>query len=266
MGPLVGHAMTGLTDEQVDSLCAEPAVVEAFDTVGRPFSPGLHSSVEIALVALRTNQTQAVIAEQFHTSQPTVSRRCTALRAPIEDALARFVPDPVEVTRGDTVLVDGTLIGTSDWADQENNRMFSGKHHRCGFNVQVAATVAGLLIAIGRPVHGSRHDAHAWSASGLAEQLAGFDIIADLGYVGIATLTTGVRRRPGVELTDRERTLNASLSGIRASIERAIAHLKNWKILKTGYRGPLDRFADVLRTVTALHFYKQATDRPATDK
>ena len=100
----------------------------------------------------------------------------------------------------------------------------------------------------------------------MAEQLAGFDIIADLGYVAIATPTTGVRRRPGIELTDRERTLNASLSGIRASIERAIAHLKNWKILKTGHRGPLDRFADVLRTVTAHHFYKQATDHSATDK
>jgi hypothetical protein len=257
--------MTGLTDEQVDALCAAPEVVEAFDTVGRPFSPGLHASVEIALVALRTNQTQAVIAEQFSTSQPTVSRRCTALRARITRALERFVPDPVEVTRGDTILVDGTLVATSDWADQENNRMFSGKHHRCGFNVQLAATVAGALIAIGLPIHGSRHDAHAWQVSGLAERLTGFDIIADLGYVGIAGMTTGTRRQPGAELTDGQRTLNASLSGIRAAIERAIAHLKNWKVLKTGYRGPLDRFADVLRTVTALHFYKQATDPTPDD-
>jgi hypothetical protein len=256
--------MTGLTDEQVDALCAAPAVVEAFDTVGRPFSPGLHSSVEIALVALRTNETQAVIAEQFGTSQPTVSRRCATLRHPIEVALAQFVPDPVEVTRGDTILVDGTLVSTSDWSDQENNRMFSGKHHRCGFNIQIAATIAGAVIAIGLPVHGSRHDAHAWGASGLAEHLAGFDIIADLGYVGVASMTTGTRRQSGVELTDRERTLNASLSGIRASIERAIAHLKNWKILKTGYRGPLDRFSDVLRTVTALHYFKQATDASET--
>ena len=32
------------------------------------------------------------------------------------------------------------------------------------------------------------------------------------------------------------------VSGIRVVVERVIAHLKNWKILATGYRRPLRKF------------------------
>ena len=85
-------------------------------------------------------------------------------------------------------------------------------------------------------------------------------ILADLGYVGVDCLETGIRRKPGQALTDRQATLNRSLSAIRSAIERAIAHLKNWKILKTGYRRPLDRFASLPRTATALHFYATTTN------
>lgn len=250
--------MTGLSDEQRDALC--DAVAERVDvpTRGRPCSPGLRTSVDLVLVAWRSNLTQQLVAAIFSTSQSTVSRRCEALKAPIEDALTGFVPDPVEVTRGDTILVDGTLVPTSDWADQDG--LYSGKHHRTGFNVQVAATVAGFILAIGLPVHGARHDAFCWQESGLAARLAGLHALADLGYVGIDGVETGVRRRPGQPLTDREATLNRSLSVIRSAIERAIAHLKNWKVLKTGYRGPLDRFASLLRVITTLHHYEYTSN------
>jgi hypothetical protein len=39
-------------------------------------------------------------------------------------------------------------------------------------------------------------------------------------------------------------------------VERAIAHLKNWKILATGYRGRLAELSDIIRTITALEFYR----------
>jgi hypothetical protein len=44
--------------------------------------------------------------------------------------------------------------------------------------------------------------------------------------------------------------------GIRAAVERAIAHIKNWKILKLGYRRAMSDFRDVLRTVTLLEIYR----------
>jgi hypothetical protein len=41
--------------------------------------------------------------------------------------------------------------------------------------------------------------------------------------------------------------------------ERAISHLKNWKILKTGYHRIMTDFPDVLRTVTGLEIFRTAT-------
>ncbi|MFE9139646.1 hypothetical protein [Streptomyces sp. NPDC007355] len=48
-----------------------------------------------------------------------------------------------------------------------------------------------------------------------------------------------------------------SVNTLRAAVERAIAHLKDWKIFATRYRGPLTHFALVAKTVTALAFYKK---------
>lgn len=128
--------------------------------------------------------------------------------------------------------------------------------------VQIACTTGGTLLALGKPAHGSRHDVHAWKESGLPELLAGTPIIADLGYIGVEGITTGTRRPPGGTLTDRQKTANQSLAGIRAAIERTIAHLKNWKILKQ-YRGPLDRFQRALDCVEALYRLEHSHHRHA---
>jgi hypothetical protein len=39
-------------------------------------------------------------------------------------------------------------------------------------------------------------------------------------------------------------------------VERAIAHLKCWKVLKTGFRRSLEDFPAVLRTVTKLEVFR----------
>ncbi|MFD5110561.1 hypothetical protein [Streptomyces cinereoruber] len=46
------------------------------------------------------------------------------------------------------------------------------------------------------------------------------------------------------------------MNALRAAVERAIAHLKDWKIFATRYRGPRARFPDIVKAVTALAFYR----------
>ena len=242
--------MTGLPIDQLLDVTA--CVVPLLDAVevAAWTALDLFESVVAVAVYLRQNATEDFIAAIFDVSQATVSRRRTALEGPVTDALADLKPVPVEVTRGDTVLIDGTLIPTSDWSDQGD--LFSGKHHHPGMNVQIACTTSGRLLALGRPDHGARHDVHAWKQSGLPELLPDTPIIADLGYIGVPGITTGTRRPPGGQLTDRQKTLNQSLTGIRAVIEQTIAHLKNWKVLKH-YRGPLDTFERTLHCAEALY-------------
>jgi hypothetical protein len=54
----------------------------------------------------------------------------------------------------------------------------------------------------------------------------------------------------------REHEYNNQVSSIRAPIERAVAHLKAWKILFTDYRRPLGTFLDSFHAAIGLYFFK----------
>jgi hypothetical protein len=56
--------------------------------------------------------------------------------------------------------------------------------------------------------------------------------------------------------TSQLRDYNRAIASHRASIERVIAHLKNWKLLATGYRSLLDRFPIFLDVITKLEIYR----------
>ncbi|MFD8525394.1 transposase family protein [Streptomyces capillispiralis] len=77
-----------------------------------------------------------------------------------------------------------------------------------------------------------------------------------LGYVGSGLLTPR-RKPPGQERSTGDKVANRSVNTLRAAVERAIAHLKDWKIFATRYRGPLTHFPLVAKAITALAFYKK---------
>jgi DDE superfamily endonuclease/Helix-turn-helix of DDE superfamily endonuclease len=248
--------MTGLTEEQALELTA--LVHEQLRAVGKTGSGaalGLHLSVVMVVALMRQNLTQECAADIFNVSQPTVSRRWNALRDVIAAALDGFAPDPSEAARGCTCLLDGTLVPTWDWKHRTD--LYSGKHHTTGFNVQVAATMTGRLLAVGAPLPGSRHDAHAYTASGIDRALAGLDIVADLGYLGLG-LTTGTRKPAGGELSEDRAEANRDLSRVRSKIENVISWLKNWKMLSTRYRPPLHTFPGALRAIVGLYHFARS--------
>lgn len=254
------NVTTGLDTDQLDGLVARVhrALVEDPDppaVPGRMWSLGLYKSVAMVLFLLRQNPVQEAAAELFGISQATVSRRWTVLLPVVEKVLAAHVPGPAEASAGRIVLIDGTLVTTWDWASKDTT-MFSGKHRDTGFNLQVAATLAGDLLAVSEPVPGSRHDMHAWRHSGFPETFAEREGMGDPGYVGSGLLTP-TRKPPGQERPAGDREANRSVNTLRAAAERAIAHLKDWKIFATRYRGPLTRFTLVAKTLTALAFYKK---------
>src|SRR5438270_287483 len=53
------------------------------------------------------------------------------------------------------------------------------------------------------------------------------DVIADKGFQGSGYITP-VKKPAGGELTWLQHDYNNKLSGLRAAIERAVAHIKNW--------------------------------------
>lgn len=258
--PLRYEAITGLTRGQLAELTSRVAGVigDVAAPGGRPAAIGLLRSVAMVVALMRKNLTQDVAGAFFGVSQPTVSRRWDLLRPAIGAALAGCVPDPREILGTGSALVDGTIAPTWDW--QAIPGLFSGKAGYAGMNIQVAATLDGDIAAIGPvPVHGARHDAHAFSASGLKDLLAGADTAADLGYTGVDGIqVVPFRTPPGGHLDGSQAAFNTALSKIRAAVEHAIAHLKTWRMLSGEggrYRPPISKYASMLRAVTGLFFF-----------
>ena len=180
-----------------------------------------------------------------------------ALEEPIAAVLDCEVPELVEVITGRVIIPDGTLIPTGNRA--AHRELYSGKRHRSGAAVQILSGTDGHLRHVGEPIAGSIHDVRAFRETGLADVLAEHMdnnlVIADMGYRGEPVITP-VRKPPKGELSPAQVDANKHLSGIRSAVERCIAHLKNWKILATGYRRPLRKLATCLAAVAALEFYR----------
>lgn len=113
---------------------------------------------------------------------------------------------------------------------------------------------------VGRP-HVLPLPTAAFFISGIAERWAGHltdggpGMIGDGGYQGTGPITPH-KKPPGAELTAKQKAYNYSVNRLRAAVERAISHMKNWKILKTGYHRIMTKFPDMLRTVTALEIFR----------
>jgi hypothetical protein len=254
------EVLTGLRHEQLQELSLRirgraGGVVRAG---GRPAAIGLLGSVAMVVTLMRKNITQEVAGALFGVSQATVSRRWDLLRPLIADVLAGLVPRPREIAGKGTLLVDGTVCPVWDWSAIPG--LFSGKAGYPGMNVQIAATMGGDLAAVGPvPVRGARHDAHAFEASGLKDLIAGMDAAADLGYTGVDGIAiVPFRTPPGGKLHDSQAAFNTGLSAIRAAVERAVAHLKTWRMLSGEggrFRPPLAKFESALTAIIGLFFF-----------
>jgi DDE superfamily endonuclease/Helix-turn-helix of DDE superfamily endonuclease len=248
------QSTTGLPAELVEELAGRIwQIGQASGTRGWPRCIGLHRAIVVTLILVRQNLSQAAVADLFGISQPTVSRICRRFLPLIGQALCRHVPDLPEVLRGRVILLDGTDVPTGHRAGHSGN--FSGKRHRAGLNIQVVADLSGRLLGVSAPMPGAMHDRRAFTETGWEELFTNNDIIADPGYQGTHAITP--RKKPkGGELSDRDQASNKKISAIRSAVERCIAHLKNWKVLATGYRGRLTELPAVIRVITALECYR----------
>jgi hypothetical protein len=219
---------------------------------GRPRALPLPQAVRLVVFLLRHNLTQAAAAEVYDISQASVSRLYNRLMPTISLVLADLLPSLAART-GRVLLVDGTFVPTFNWKAVED--LYSGKHHDHGANVQVVADTAGRTVAVAPPLPGARHDSRAFTDTGLADLLIDVPVLADTGYLGHDQLHTPLRKQPGRDRTGADKRAASSIATIRWAVEQAIAHLKNWKILSTRYRGPWHKLSTVIHAVASLELF-----------
>jgi len=153
--------MTGLDRDQVDGL-VEQLTASGLWQMHRRRALDPHRSVLVVLLYLRHNLSQYLLAELFGCSQPTISRQITLLTPILAKVLEPLAGRVAERELHSTVRVDGFLAPIGDRRHNTySSGMYSGKSHRCGFNVQVVSSWRGRLIMVGDPMPGAMHDARA---------------------------------------------------------------------------------------------------------
>jgi len=224
--------------------------------VGRPKSCGLYRAVEIACMYLRQNSTQEFLGDLRGISQSTVSRIVTRLVPVVKSVLEEFVPsaeDAIEMVRGRVCLVDGTI--TPCWSYADHDELWSRKHGTTGFNAQLVCLLNGDAVYISDPLSGRVHDATAFATTPVAEIVRNSGGgIADKGYQGRGMVTPR-KTPPGGALSIGDKKNNSVISGLRAPVERVVAHFKSWRILHTDYRRPYRTYRDAYDAARGLFFF-----------
>ena len=72
--------------------------------------------------------------------------------------------------------------------------------------------------------------------------------------------------QPGWGVVPRDKDCNKEINGLRSVVERAISHVKSWRIFHTDYRRPLHTFVQAFRTTRALYFFSTLFDKPQATK
>jgi hypothetical protein len=257
--------MTGLARDQVDDL-VQQLHDRGLWVIRRRRALDPYRSVVVVLLYLRHNLSQELLAELFCCSQPTVSRLVSSLIPVLTELLTPLAQRVAERELASTVRVDGFLVPIGDRRKNTYaSGMYSGKRHKCGFNVQLVASWRGRTVLTGDPMPGAMHDARAWRESGLAQRFEGRlhtdggpGGFADTAYIGTGLLVP--ERRTGPDpLGVHVREFNKLIASNRACVERAIAHMRHWKILATGYRRLLTDFPATLAVVTNLEIFRTST-------
>ena len=245
----------GLDDVEIEELVRRIVQVlgDRPSSSGRPRLLGLYRQVVLVLLYVRQHLSQMVLADVFGVSQPTVSRIYRFIMPLLDQVLCVHEPDLPAVLRNREVVVDGTVVPMQNRANNREN--YSGVRRQQGLKVQVAAATDGTLLAVSDPAPGPRHDRRAITECGWEPILDQYTWLADTAYLG-TTAIIPKKRSKYHQLTGKERAFNRSVSIRRCAVERAIAHLKQWKILATGYRGRLTEFPNVIRIVARLELYR----------
>jgi len=133
--------ITGLDRVQISRL-VEPVLGDSEIALApRVLSP--LAAVRATLMYLRTNASQAGIADIMGVSQPTISRTISVITRIIAGALGPLPATAEEIPHAGAYIIDGTLLPCWSWKDQPD--LWSGRHRRTGMSLQVLVSLTGHL-------------------------------------------------------------------------------------------------------------------------
>jgi hypothetical protein len=218
----------------------------------------------LVIAFMRTNLTYAELAAGNHISTSTCWRYIQEGIGLLAGRAIRL-KDVVRLARKtgwDYLLVDGVNVPTVAFGRKLNRRQkhYSGKHRRHGVNVQTTCAPDGRLLWASATLLGRTTDITAARRHKLDVKVGRLiGLLADLGYLGLADVLTGYRRKRGEKhLPAAKRAANKIHASLRCLGERGNAQLKWWRVLATELRCRPARCTSVVKAVLALHHLETA--------
>ncbi|WP_329599950.1 IS5 family transposase [Streptomyces pseudovenezuelae] len=205
----------------------------------------------LTLAHLRNGQPYAQLAAGFGIGTTTAYRYITEA----VNLLAALAPTLAEAVRTAStkayVILDGTLLPIDRIA--ADRPFYSGKHKKHGMNVQVIADPLGRLLWASPALAGAVHDVRAAREHGVIEALAevGITCWADKGYQGAGSTVRLPYRGRWDSLSTGQQAVNRAHAKVRALVERAIATLKSWRLLRK-LRCSTTRITSLVQAVLVL--------------
>ncbi|MFF4845556.1 transposase [Streptomyces collinus] len=177
---------------------------------GRPCSLPLDGGPLPVAAYLRTNLTRRQLAPMFG-----VSKSADRIVDHLEPMLAlqprkRFAQDTV-------LIVDATLVPTRDHSMAEQSKT--------AHQVVIDADTH-LVVVVGQPLPGNRHDSRGWEESGATAAVGNTTTFADDGYQGARLVIPHRKSKGQAKLPSWQEEPNRPHKQVRALVEHVFARMR----------------------------------------
>ncbi|SHN34243.1 IS5/IS1182 family transposase [Streptomyces yunnanensis] len=248
---LVYPSATALSSSHLRFLAGQLAVRrQETGTQWRRLSAGKQALVVLA--HLRCGDTYARLSSGFAIG---IATACRYVHEGVDvcAALAPTLQQAIQTATGKAfVIPDGPLLPIDRVA--ADRPFFSGKHRRHGMNVQVITDPFGRVLWVSPALPGAVHDIKAARTHGIIDAPATADVTcwADKGYQGAGGTVHVPYRGRWKHLSHGQKAVNRAHAKIRAVGERAMATLKNSRLLRK-LRCSTTHITSTVQAVLTLH-------------
>ena len=179
----------------------------------------------------------------------------------IEPLLAGIFKIPErKIDLSEDEVMELIIDATEQPSERRSGSGYSGKKKRQTVKVQIAVNKKGKIKAVSKKISGNVHDKKLYDKARMFTRKR-VRKRADLGYVGTECLTP-IKKRKGIELTEKEKEYNRQFSTERIVVEHSLACMKKFQILAQRLRNPIRKYTLIFKNIAGLRNLQMETVTP----
>jgi len=135
---------------------------------------------------------------------------------------------------------------------RKQKKYYSGKKKRHTIKNQIIVNPKGKILSASESNQGSTHDKKLYDKTNIYTDKKSRPI-GDLGYLGVSSIETPIKKPKGKDLTKEQKQFNKKLAKRRIVVEHTIGKMKIFQILSQRFRNPLSKHSLIFKNVAGIH-------------